>query len=96
MKLVLLKKDHPLDGARSAQGGFQQSTTTLWARKKTDARIGAGDPPRRVNTMREAAPCESIQPRWKLDKAKPKPKKQTDRHSVIDNPHRGFIGWLGP
>jgi len=23
MKLVLLKKGHPLDGARSAQGGFQ-------------------------------------------------------------------------
>jgi hypothetical protein len=63
---------------------------------KKDARIGAGDPPRRDNTMREAAFCESIQPRWKLDKAKPKPKKQTDRHSVIDNPHRGFIGWLGP
>jgi len=34
MKLVLLKKGHPLDGARSAQGGFRKSTTTSWARTK--------------------------------------------------------------
>ena len=50
-----------VDGARSAQGGFQKSITTSWARTKSAARIGAGDPPRRDNTMREAAPCESIQ-----------------------------------
>jgi hypothetical protein len=30
MKLVL-SQDHPLDGARSAQGGFPKSGTTSWA-----------------------------------------------------------------
>jgi len=30
----------------------------------------------------------------KPPKAKTKLKKQTDRHSAIDNPHRGFIDWL--
>jgi len=60
MKLVLLKKDHPLDGARSAQGGFQKSGTTSWASERLrTARIGAGGPLRRGNTIEEAAPCES-------------------------------------
>jgi hypothetical protein len=46
--------------------------------QKKDARIGAGDPPRRDHTMREAAPCQSIQPGWKIAKAKTKLKnKQT-------------------
>jgi hypothetical protein len=29
-----LEKDHPLDGARSAQGGFPSPSTTSWARTK--------------------------------------------------------------
>jgi hypothetical protein len=78
MKLVLLKKDHPLDGARSTPRRLPTVNYDIMGSQKNDARIGAGDPPRRGNTMREAVPCESIQPGWKLAKAKPKPKKQTD------------------
>ena len=58
MKLVGLSKDHPLDGARSAQGGFQKSGTTSWASEcLRTARIGAGDPPQRDNTIEEAGPA---------------------------------------
>jgi hypothetical protein len=34
----------------------------MGSHEKSDARIGAGDPLRRGNAMREAAPCGSIQP----------------------------------
>jgi hypothetical protein len=60
-----LEKDHPLDGARSAQGGFQKSTTTSWARTRGDARIGAGDPPQRDNTSRKLRPADQTKPSWK-------------------------------
>jgi hypothetical protein len=96
MKLVLLKqRDHPLDGARSAQGGFQKSTTTSWASEcLRTARIGAGDPLRRDNTIEGSCALRIKLTSWNNRERRTAKRKIKIARSAIDNPHRGFINWL--
>src|SRR4029077_2831087 len=77
-----LEKDHPLDGARSAQGGFRKSTTTSWARTRSDARIGAGDPLRRGTRYGKLRPADQSNQvrKWRKQKLNLK----TNRPSLRD------------
>jgi hypothetical protein len=62
LELVPTQKggDHRLDGARSAQGGFAKSKHDIMgSHKKSDARIGAGEPGKIPGYETEAAPCGS-------------------------------------
>jgi hypothetical protein len=62
-----LEKDHPLDGARSAQGGFPKSKHDIMgSHEKSDARIGAGEPGK-IRRLRNGSCALRIKRELKLE-----------------------------